>query len=103
MVREDIQANQDLYQFCTDTNLVDLIQHFSPGQVNAPTYARGKKRIDYSFCSPELVEYVISAKIKEEAGVQATADHTAIEILLDRKLLLKPSKPSHRPAARKLT
>ena len=53
---EDIQANQDLHQFCIDTNLVDLIQHFSPNQVNTPTYSRGKKRIDYSLCSLELVE-----------------------------------------------
>ena len=100
---EDIQSNKDFKHFCTSNNLVDLFHHFSPSQVNTPTYARGKKRIDYALCSPNLTEYVVSAKINPLAGVQENADHTALEICLDRKKLMRKEKPSKRPAARQLT
>ena len=100
---EDIQANTEFHYFCRDDNLVDLIQHFPPSQVNTPTYSRGRKRIDYALCSQNLTEFIVSSKIEQEAGVQENADHTAIEVCLDRKKLLRPDKPAHRTAPRKLT
>jgi exonuclease III len=74
-----IQANTAVQTFCDNTSLIDLIARFSPSQVNTPTYARGKKRIDYSFCSPNLLEFVISASIKASASVRTGSDHTALE------------------------
>ena len=53
---EDIASNSQLQEFCNDLNLVDLVATFSPHQRNSATYKRGQKRIDYSFCTHDLLE-----------------------------------------------
>jgi exonuclease III len=99
---EDIADHKQLHDFSTDLNLVDLVATFSPNQCNTATYKRGRKRIDYSFCTHDLLEYVVSAKVAD--GVQVKeSDHRAVEILLDHSKLMKKAKQSHRPTPRQVS
>jgi hypothetical protein len=99
---EDIASNSQLQEFCNDLNLVDLVATFSPHQRNSATYKRGQKRIDYSFCTHDLLEYVVSAKISDSVEVKES-DHRALEILLDHSKLMKKCKASHRPTPRQVS
>ena len=99
---EDIASQNQLHAFSRDLNLNDLVATFSPQQTSCPTYKRGKKRIDYSFCTPDLLEFVVSARISTSAQVK-DSDHRAIEVLLDHSKLMKKCKKSHRPTPRQLT
>ena len=99
---ESIEENKDLKAFQEASHLVDLIATFSPSQVNLPTYLRGKKRIDHSFCTHNLLPFVISATICQSLSL-SDSDHRAIEVTLDRQKLMKKTKASHRPPQRKLS
>jgi hypothetical protein len=99
---ESIEENKDLKAFQEASHLVDLIATFSPSQVNLPTHLRGKKRIDHSFCTHNLLPFVISATICQSLSLSDT-DHRAIEVTLDRQKLMKKTKASHRPPQRKLS
>ena len=99
---EDIADLKQLHEFSTDPNLVDLVVTFSPHQSNTATYKRDRKRIDYSFCTQDLLEYVVSAKVADSAQVKES-DHRAVEILLDHSKLMKKVKKSHRPTPRQVS
>ena len=99
---EDILTERELFAFSQENDLIDLVATFSPHQVHTPTYSRGKKRIDYSFCSSNLLEFVQSACISAQRGVK-DSDHSALVITLNKtKLMWKPT-PSHRSVNRQVT
>ena len=83
---ECLISNKDLLNFQQDNGLIDLVAQMSPHQEKLPTYCRGKKRIDYSFGSLNLLEYVKRAYITRTGITES--DHSAITIILDRSKLL---------------
>ena len=99
---EDILSKKELFSFTQENSLIDLVATFSPEQVNTPTYSRGKKRIDYSFCSSNLLEFVQSAAISSHRRVK-DSDHSALIITLNKTKLMWKPKPSHRSAPRQVT
>ena len=55
--------NQQLATWIANLGLIDIHTHLHDSANEPPTHIRGSKRIDYIFCSPPLIPYIIHAGI----------------------------------------
>jgi exonuclease III len=92
--------------------LVDVLGHFHSVQTEVPTYARGTERLDYVFCSADLLPAVASCGA-EPFNQHIFSDHRALFLDWHEDILFGSKCPSivphtqrrlvakHRPSATK--
>ena len=68
-------------------NLVEVIQHFHGMVDEPPTYARGTKRLDYVFCTPNLLSSIKQCGILPYSEI-IDSDHRAIYVDFDTQTLM---------------
>ncbi len=59
--------------------LVEIIQHHHGTTQEPPTYVRGTRRLDYAFCTPNLVPSITSCGILPYSKI-IDSDHRAIYV-----------------------
>lgn len=68
---------QGFAQISAKWDLVEIIQHFHGVENKPPMYARGTRRLDYAFCTTNLLAIVISCGILPHSEI-LVSDHLAI-------------------------
>jgi exonuclease III len=68
-------------------NLVEIIQHFHGSEGEPPTYARGTRRLDYIFCTPNLLASVKQCGILPYSEI-LDSDHRALYVDFDTTTLI---------------
>ena len=58
-----LEHNLSLLRWIQQHSLVDVHQYLHSLGLDIPTYARGKRRIDYMFCSSTLTNYLLDGGI----------------------------------------
>ncbi len=68
-------------------SLVEIIQHTHGIEGEPPTYARGTRRLDYAFCTPNLLACIARCGILPYSEI-VDSDHRAIYINWYTSLLM---------------
>ena len=70
----------------SDHDLVDIMAHFHPIADEVATYARGTKRLDYIFCTPNLLPAILHSGV-EPFNEHIPSDHRSLFVDWDEKAL----------------
>ena len=77
----------------SEFDLVDVMTHRHPIQNEVPTYSRGTKRLDYIFCTQNIVEAVVSCGI-EPFNKHIFSDHRGLYVDWDESALFGTAAPA---------
>ena len=73
-------------------DLVDIMAHFHPIADEVATYSRGTKRLDYIFCTPNLLSSIISSGV-EPFNEHIHSDHRSLFVDWDEQRLFGSKSP----------
>jgi endonuclease/exonuclease/phosphatase (EEP) superfamily protein YafD len=87
-LNEELGADiQGFARISAKWDLVGVIQHYHGTEAEPPTYARGTQRLDYVFCTPNLLASVTRCGILPYSEI-IDSDHRAIYVNFDTKTLI---------------
>jgi hypothetical protein len=87
-LNEQLRADaQGFAQISAKWDLVEIIQHFHGVENKPPMYARGRRRLDYAFCTTNCLSSVTSCGILPYSKV-LDLDHRAIFVDFDTTTLM---------------
>jgi exonuclease III len=74
--------DQSFARISAKHDLTEIIQHFHGTQNEPPTYARGRKRLDYIFCTPGILSSVVQCGILPYSDI-IDSDHRSLFVDFD--------------------